>query len=214
METCTADRSLIDGCHACIKNICRQHVLSDVEVSLLDKMTYRLTRLVESADKQLVDDCMLFVAFRSVQWHAMEDSDLIGPMSPCPDMIVCVQDFCASPKMQFLLPYKLGDNGLGPMCFNFPTPPFKTDAHFGRSRLTDRSDALGTVTSDEHCIGLLKKDPMWTIAVVTCQLVDGPNLLLAEVLEIADPFIVAKRPRKEKASTADLCIRMLESPTL
>ena len=172
---------------------------------------YRLTRLVESADKQLVDDCMLFVAFRSVQWHAMEDPDLIGPMPPCPDMIVCVQDLSASPKMQFLLPYKLGDNGLGPMCFNFPTPPFKIDAHFGRSRLTDCSDALGTVTSDEHCIGLLQKDPMWTIAVVTCKLVDGPNLLLAEVIGIAEPFVVPTRPRKEAVKPADLCIRMLES---
>ena len=52
--------SLLQGCHARPKNVCRAHVLCDGDVQRLDWLTHVLSRFVDQSDKDKLESCMVF----------------------------------------------------------------------------------------------------------------------------------------------------------
>ena len=199
MAKCLAQRHLLDGCHCNKKNACRLHALCPAVVCKLDIMTYKLTKYVETIDKQILMDRMGFCLFQDDKWHAMAEALPCGPMPVCRDTIVCVQDTVGSPKVQYLLRHVLGKDQSGPLHFVCPELPFLISAHAGTSRLSDKVIAFDTWTSDELVVALLQHSPDWSIRGVTCRLTDAnPDLRVVVVLSIGEAFTLPKKVRVNK----------------
>ena len=195
------------------KNVCRIHSLIPAKAVLLDRLTYRLSRVVDTFEKRELDLCLSFVVFEDTLYHADDVGGLIGPRLPCNDFIVCVQDYRLQPKVQLLLPHKLGRNQSGPVHFVPPLVPFEVTGVVSWSRLSDRRRALGTWTSDECCEYLLSLRAEWAIRPAKCELLDSTvNLLTVRIVELGDPFVMPRTARPTRTQFSKVAEDIMNLP--
>ena len=165
----------------------------------LDRLTKKLSKLVDTVDKGELNSTYTHVVFQDDAWvHGTPEAR--RHLGKCYSQVVCIADVRRQPKCQLLMPTRFETPDGWETEFEVPEEGgFLVYVVVGHSKLGDLSKALHIVTSDEFAHQCLLLRDEWSLRLCRAQPAhDITSLLAAKIVEVGAPFIIPPDPKKNQ----------------
>ena len=165
----------------------------------LDRLTEKLSRLVDTVDKDELNSTYTHVVFQDDVWvHGTPEAR--RHLGMCYSQVVCIADVRRQPKCQLLMPTRFEIPDGWETEFEVPEEVcFLVYVVVGHSKLGDLSKALHIVTSDEFAHQCLLLRDEWSLRLCRAQPAhDKTSLLAAKIVEVEAPFEIPDDKKKNK----------------
>lgn len=195
--------SLVCGCYGARKNVCRDHVAMDFRADI-DQLQHYVNKWIHT----FPDDTLQALTLPLLWFHSTSEADSSGDGEDV-DMVVCLADFCKSPKTQQFVICILCSLEKPSLRFRVPAPPFRCRMMIGPQRMSHAADGLMNWTSDELFFYMAKSSRTWSLIPLTWELADDTaDLLTMVVTGTGDPWVapeVKVAPNYSRAAVTRAC---------